>query len=269
MGGNKVLSLLLLFALSGLLQATIVTSGGGAGGMPTVPIVALKGGSDGYFYIPNIPNLLYIKVELWYGGPNASQLWCDQTGGVSPYIGITNWPDGKVDSKDTAFISQHFGARETQQEGMNWDYMADCVPDRVVNMKDVATVNRNVGHTGTYSENMTDIRVKFNNNASFYTPGTDGYMQIPTGAVNFTVYNGSSPVVALITFYNGSGNVTKPQKCLGIGCPAEPVAQQPVSDTWDFAVIVLTIIGLCIGYFIMKEALSASVTRPVKKRKER
>jgi hypothetical protein len=50
---------------------------------------------------------------------------------------------------------------------------------------------------------------------------------------------------------------------------AEQVAAQPTSNTWDFAVVVLTIIGLCIGYFIMKEALSASVTRPAKKRKGR
>ncbi|NYZ79212.1 hypothetical protein H0N99_03625 [Candidatus Micrarchaeota archaeon] len=59
------------------------------------------------------------------------------------------------------------------------------------------------------------------------------------------------------------------RKCGPDGCYMEPGDQVPVSDTWTFAIVILAILGLCIGYFILKEALSISVTRPAKKRKGR
>jgi hypothetical protein len=47
----------------------------------------------------------------------------------------------------------------------------------------------------------------------------------------------------------------------------EPTQQMPVGDTWTIAVIIVAILGLCIGYFILREALTVTVTRPRKKRK--
>jgi parallel beta-helix repeat protein len=47
----------------------------------------------------------------------------------------------------------------------------------------------------------------------------------------------------------------------------EPTQQMPVGDTWTIAVIIVAILGLCIGYFILKEVLTVSTTRPRKKRK--
>lgn len=47
----------------------------------------------------------------------------------------------------------------------------------------------------------------------------------------------------------------------------EPTEQMPVGDAWTVAVAIIAILGLGIGYFILKETLTMTVTRPRKKRK--
>jgi uncharacterized membrane-anchored protein YhcB (DUF1043 family) len=42
---------------------------------------------------------------------------------------------------------------------------------------------------------------------------------------------------------------------------AEQMPPQPVSDTWSFAVIIVLIVGLGIGYFIAKDYMTASTGR--------
>jgi uncharacterized membrane protein len=146
--------------------------------------------------------------------------------------------------------------------------MADCVltggEGRKVRVTDVLQTSSTFGADGTYSSDTTNIRVKFNNNPNFFTPDANGYIQIPSGAVNFTVYNGTKPVMALATFYNTSAGVAAAQaKQAGIATPA---VQMPIGDTWTMAVVILAIIGLAIGYFIMKEALFVSTPRRRKRR---
>ncbi len=47
----------------------------------------------------------------------------------------------------------------------------------------------------------------------------------------------------------------------------EPTEQITMGTTWTMAVVVIAIIGIAIGYFILREALTVSVTKPRKKRK--
>ncbi len=175
------------------------------------PVAALKGGRNGQLYVPNatyVPNLKYLKVSLWCNMSdtdcNGTRCGCtrmqgDQVGGASPYPTISNWPDGSVGSADVNFINSKFGSKE----GMaNWDYIADCVPDRRVDGSDTMTAALNGGQSGSYSSDFSGIRVLFNNNPSYFTPDANGYIQIPADAVNFTVYNGTKPVMALVIFYN-------------------------------------------------------------------
>jgi hypothetical protein len=265
------------------------------------PVAALKGGSDGYLYIPNASKIDpsvsttigYLKVELWCNMSDTAcqvvgnrtlcgcnRTWCDQTGGTNPYYTKTNapafwrgadWPNGRVRVDDTLFIAQAFGSNEGDialPRGANWSYMADCVltggEGRKVRVTDVLQTSSTFGADGTYSSDTTNIRVKFNNNPNFFTPDANGYIQIPSGAVNFTVYNGTKPVMALATFYNTSAGVAAAQaKQAGIATPA---VQMPIGDTWTMAVVILAIIGLAIGYFIMKEALFVSTPRRRKRR---
>ena len=54
----------------------------------------------------------------------------------------------------------------------------------------------------------------------------------------------------------------------GMACPVEEAPAMPVSNTWTFAVAILTIIGLLIGYFILKEAISVETTKTRKRRRK-
>jgi len=99
----------------------------------TPPVCALKTRTDGYFYVPNIASGL-LKIEMLFDNQN---LTGDQNGGASPYTSITNYPDGKVNGKDITLIASLFGIGE----GMNkWNYMADVVPDREIDGRDITVV---------------------------------------------------------------------------------------------------------------------------------
>jgi uncharacterized membrane protein len=266
---------------------------------PPIPVVALKGGPDGYLYIPNASKIdptghttiSLLKIDLWcnmsdtdcqtIGSPprqicGCNRTWGDQTGGANPYYNKTNapafwrgaeWPDGKIRIDDTLLISTTFGANEgdtAPPQSKNWSYMADCIPDRMVRIDDVLRASSSFGADGAYSSNTTNIRVKFNNNPNFFTPDANGYVQIPSGALNFTVYNGTKPVLALATFYNTSAGLAAAKaKQAGIATPA---VQMPIGDTWTMAVVILAIIGLGIGYFLAREVMFSTATRKAKKK---
>jgi hypothetical protein len=267
------------------------------------PVAALKGGPDGYLYIPNASKIdptghtlvSYLKIDLWcnmsdtdcqtIGTPpvqicGCNRTWCDQTGGTNPYYTKANapafwrgaeWPDGKIRVDDTLVITTAFGSNEgdtSPPKDRNWSYIADCRitdSERKVRVDDALRTASGFGANGYYSKDLTNIRVKFNNNPNYFTPDANGYIQIPSGATSFTVYNGTKPVLTLATFYNSSlglaAATTKPA-----GVMLTPTAQPPIGDTWTLAVVILTIIGLALGYFIIRETISASATR-TKKRK--
>jgi hypothetical protein len=199
-----------------LLLAVLLQSASTKAAMP-LPVAALKGGSDGYLYIPNASkidatgktHIYYLKVDLWYNG---TLLWCDQTGGTNPYYNATtaprfwsgaNWPSGDVKIDDVVFEAQRVGSSEGNS---NFSYMADCVlggsKDRNVDGNETNITGGNFGKpSGNYSSNVSAIHVIFNTGQDIPV-NSSGYAPVPPGEVNFTVYNGTTPVMALTTFYN-------------------------------------------------------------------
>jgi hypothetical protein len=209
----------------------------------TNPVAAVKGGVNGYLYIPNATALdptnkthvYYLKIDLWcnmtdtqcqtigsgtYCGCNLTR--CDQAGATNPYYtpatappfwAAAVWPNGRVRVEDTAYISGLFGRDEgdtAPPKAQNWSYMADCVfavSQRRIRADDISTASSMFGADGTYSSDKTNIKVVFGTGQTV-TPNSDGYIQIPlgldNGRGNFTVYNGTKPVLALATFYNNS-----------------------------------------------------------------
>lgn len=165
------------------------------------PVTAMKTRIYGNFYVPNLPNINTIKIELWSNDTNPKRMEGDQLGGSSPYIDWTKFPDGKVDISDVAFINKYYGVREGDP---NWDleaYMADVHPDRKVDILDVSIASNNYGEiNGHYSNNLNYIHVLWNTGEDT-TPNQDGFISIPDGALSFTVYNGSQTVMAMITFW--------------------------------------------------------------------
>jgi len=161
------------------------------------PVCAIKGGTNGYIYVPNLP-VKTLKIQLWCNDSNPSRMQGDQTGGTSPYPNIPEYPDGAVALKDFYFIQTYYGGNEG---GTTWNYMADCVPDRTIDLKDVNTVQNNYGQSGgSYSSDLTGIKVVFSNGTTGY-PNAEGFVSIPSGATYFYVYKDNTPVMALVYFF--------------------------------------------------------------------
>ena len=119
-------------------------------------------------------------------------------GGTSPYGSIGNYPDGRVNIKDSVFINSRFGSNETSP---NWDYMADVVPDRKINIKDITAMNINFGYSGTYPPlDLTGVQVIFNTN-DIVVPDSYGFVSIPQNTTSFTVYKNGNTIGATITFW--------------------------------------------------------------------
>jgi len=161
------------------------------------PVCAMKTLADGYFYVPNL-NVHSIRVYLWCNDANPARMEGDQRGGTSPYPNIPEFPDGNVNLTDTYWIQSKYG---TYEGGPNWNYMADVVPDRTINLKDYSRANNNYGQTGgSYTTDLTGIHVVFNTGQDVY-PNAEGFLNIPAGATSFTVYHNTTPVMALVYFF--------------------------------------------------------------------
>jgi len=159
------------------------------------PVCALKTkAQDGFFYIPST-NVTSLKVELLWSN---SSINGDQRGGNSPYTSINNYPDGKVDINDTAFISSKFGLNENST---GWDYMADVYPDRKIDIRDTSIASQNFGKNGTYTTDLTGISVNFNTGQQI-TPDNFGFVTIPQGAANFNVTRSGNATGAMIVFWH-------------------------------------------------------------------
>lgn len=162
--------------------------------MPTTLICAMKTRVDGYFYVPKLGPPASLKIELLFSDIGIEG---DQTGGTSPYPQLLRWPDGVVDLKDSLFISAAYG---TVEGGVNWDYMADIVADKICDLKDYAVVNRNYGKVGNYITDLSDVTVAFDT-GDVYAPNAEGFVNIPTAARSFHVYKAGAAIGALITFW--------------------------------------------------------------------
>lgn len=185
-------------------------------------ICALKTRTDGYFYRPNLAIDL-LKIEMLFTDSNITG---DQAGGQDPW-----GPDGTVDGSDFYIVLQAWGSTEGQS---GWDYMADIVPDRVIDGSDFYQIAINYGKSGTYSTDLTGVKVTFNTGEE-KLPDSDGFVTIPQGATNFTVKRNSTPIGAMVIFYG----------------PRElPIAY---STTFDFTVPAYTgaDVGKEVWYYIL------------------
>ena len=99
---------------------------------------------------------------------------------------------------DQYFVGMHYGAAEGQP---NWNYMADVDPNRVINMLDMYTVTMSFGQSGNYTTNLTGGQVIFSNGAAV-PPDTCGFVAIPLGVINYTVYRDGSTIGALVTYWD-------------------------------------------------------------------
>lgn len=197
--GAAVILALTLFALFGGALSNVAKA------QPTTVLYAMKTlytvdnspPGNGYFYIPTVPTApTYLKIEMLFNNPS---LTGDQYGGVSPYPTITAWPDGKVDIRDATFMYKAFGSTPTSA---NWNYMADVMPDQKIDIKDINAFAKNFGGTGTYMLwPQTAVTVVFNNNGVPYSPNSSGFVTIPPSAINFTVYQSTIAIGALVTFW--------------------------------------------------------------------
>jgi len=161
----------------------------------------------GYFYVPSIyPSPLnpkWVRVMLLF---NTTNLEGDQIEGANNYFTIV--PNGSV--SDVGGTGDRALVEFPSSEGFpDWEYMADVVADRVVDMLDVSMVISHVGQSGTYiTPPFSNVTILFRDNLGNNIGGSGGYpinsygfAEIPTNAVNFTVRQNGTPIGAYIYFY--------------------------------------------------------------------
>lgn len=244
---NSLLALLALISLSQLAFSA------------PVALAAMKGGTNGYLYVPSPtyePNVTAIKVEEWCGmSPTDCQtndagttkcgcdrLLCDQAGGANPYYslgggpvfwGSAQWPNGQIDlGLDSNYISLVGTPEGTNNFPMiPFEYEADCVPDRQISMADITPAWNDVNLTGTYTTDISNIHVVFSTGQDIAVNAL-GYIDIPAGATSFTVYNGSNTAMALVTFWNSSVQTSKMTQ--SASPPLSQLVGYPVTFTCNY-----------------------------------
>lgn len=153
-------------------------------------IAAMKTKVDGYFYVPRInPRTLQVKFLF-----NNAGLEGDQTGGSGEYPYV---PDGVINIQDLSFISLRWNAKE---DGANWEYMADIIPDKKIDTGDLNQVGGNYGKSGTYISDLTGVTIVFDVGGELPLDPQD-MVEIPAGAASFTVKQNGIPIGAYILFY--------------------------------------------------------------------
>jgi hypothetical protein len=162
------------------------------------PVCAMKtmasGSLNGSFYVPSVITQHLLKVEVLFDN---TYLTGDQSGGVSPYAAIGVYPDGIVNMMDVGKIAR---AWTSVEGGPQWNYMADVVPERKVDMKDIATAARNFGQVGSYMTGLSGVTVLFDTGQNIPID-ICGFVTIPLGATSFTVKRNGTPIGAMIIFW--------------------------------------------------------------------
>jgi len=144
--------------------------------------------------MPNISNLYRLRIELLF---NNAHLEGDQTHTSPPYETISHWPSGTVDISDLVFVLGKVG---TSEGSTGWDYMADVVPNKVVDVSDLAVVIDHILCSGNYITSLSGVTVLFNIGGE-KSPDSDGFVTIPQDATNFTAKHNGNPIGAMITFW--------------------------------------------------------------------
>jgi len=112
--------------------------------------------------------------------------------------------------------------------------MADILPDRIIDMKDIVLAVKNFGKTGTYSTDLPGVTVTFNTGEAL-SPDSDGFVTMPQDATSFTVKRNGNAIGAMIISYGPS---------------RPPIAY---STTFDFTVPAYTggDVGKEVWYYIL------------------
>jgi|GEM_PF-2284505 len=152
----------------------------------------MKTEADGNFYVPSVSAEL-LRIGMLFN----EALVGDQTGGTSPYPGISDYPDGYVELMDLFMISGRFGAVEGDED---WNYMADIVPDRCIELMDYFAVSNHMFNSGTYITNLSAVTVTFDT-GDVISPNCDGFVTIPQNATSFTVKRYGNSIGALVIFW--------------------------------------------------------------------
>jgi hypothetical protein len=131
---------------------------------------------------------------------NDSNIVGDQTGNQThPYPEIANYPDGKVDAKDVAFVAAKTSNGSKEGDPF-WSYMADVWPDRKIDIKDLTAATLNYGKKGNYTYDLSGVTVMFNTGQQ-ESPDVNGFVPIPAGAANFNVTRNGTPISAMAIFW--------------------------------------------------------------------
>jgi len=173
-----VISRILLTFLLGILILSMIPLGNCA------ELCRMKTLADGYFYIPDLPNINSIQI-LQYREDDYLIGDCRPT----PI-------DGKIDLKDYNWISTKYG---TNEGDANWDYMADIDPDRKCDLKDISKVSNNYGRVGSYSYDVDSLTVEWSNGQIDNVP-SDGKLAVPDGVTYFYVKKNGNGVNAYVIF---------------------------------------------------------------------
>jgi hypothetical protein len=154
-------------------------------------VAAMKTLANGSFYVANVSTNL-LKVHLLF---NSSSIIGDQAGTqVSGFL--FPFPDGTVNGSDISFLNGKMGLAEGQS---GWDYMADIVPDRVIDIFDYMQISMNYGNSGTYVTDLAGVTITFDVGGD-RSPDAYGFIEIPQGATTFTVKRNNTTIGAMIIF---------------------------------------------------------------------
>ena len=156
------------------------------------PIAAMKTTTSGVFYIPNVTTSL-LRIYFVFSDEN---LVGDQIGtqvGNYPFP----VPDGTVDIFDAVYVGNMQGLTENQT---GWNYMADIIPDRVVNSSDFDQVILHIDYSGEYIVNLSDVVVAFNVGGE-KSPDQYGFVEIPQNATTLAVERNGIAIGATVFFF--------------------------------------------------------------------
>lgn len=156
------------------------------------PIAAMKTTTSGVFYMPNMTTSL-LMIHFVFNDEN---LVGDQVGtqvGNYPFP----MPDGVVDIFDVVYVGNMRGFTENQT---GWNYMADTIPDRVVNSSDFDQVILHSGYSGEYIANLSGVVVAFNVGGE-KSPDQYGFVEIPQNVTTLAVKRNGVAIGAMVFFF--------------------------------------------------------------------
>jgi len=152
---------------------------------------AMKTTTNGTFYVPNI-SANRLKIERLFSNSNITG---DQVGSqISGYP--FQFPDGTVNGSDSSFVNGKFGLGEGQT---GWDYMADIVPDKTIDVFDTNQIALHYGLSGTYVTDLSGVTIVFDVGGEI-SPDVYGFVDNPENATAFTVKRNGTPIGAMIIF---------------------------------------------------------------------